>query len=141
MIVKIIKCSNPCSWYSDEINNLFDVDVKQYTSNKIRNKIRYKLKNNYLSINTNDCVIIKDVNKKTEYRILTNELGSYPQVRSKRFFWSFWKRIGTHPCGEFGLYDDLRYPLDKNKCEQIIEEYNIWSNKNFATKIETYHIK
>jgi hypothetical protein len=62
-----------------------------------------------------------------KFRIVKNELGYYPQVKTS----FFWNKIAEHPTG-YGLYpkSDINYPKTEKECEQIIEGYKIWCLKS-----------
>jgi len=68
----------------------------------------------------------------TEFRIVKNELGYYPQVKNS----ILWKRIAKHPTG-YGLYSksNIDYPKTKQECEQIIKNYKNWCLKDKSLKV------
>jgi hypothetical protein len=65
---------------------------------------------------------------KVQYRIANRNGNYYPHVKIKKFlFWSNWKKIAEHLTG-YGMYrlPNTDYPKTKNKCEQIIKDFDAW---------------
>ena len=78
-----------------------------------------------------------------EYRIANRNNDEYfAQMRYKKFlFWSKWKKIAKHNSG-YGMYGlpDWNYPKPKVDCENMVDEFHIWFQKQNTTTVKYFNL-